>query len=103
MFQAGIKFITEFVSWTAHAGAGGVAALYHEIIDDPVKYHAVIISLAREKDKIIHGLRSLIGKELDHHCPFVGLHTSLIFFLRIDLHGRRGGPLFRHFISLLYL
>ena len=38
----------------AHAGAGGVAALDHKILDHPVKGDAVVIALLRVSDKIFH-------------------------------------------------
>ena len=46
MLQAGMKLVTEFVTGSTGAGAGGVATLYHEVGDHTMKDDAIIKSFA---------------------------------------------------------
>ncbi len=57
MFQAGIKLIGKIVSGTAGSGAEGAAALDHEIINDPVKGEAVIVTATGPSA----GIREFLG------------------------------------------
>ena len=63
----------EFISRPAAAGAGGVAALDHEIGDHAMKFGSIIKFLAGEEDKIIHRDRRVLGKKIAGDLAFGGL------------------------------
>src|SRR5277367_1423335 len=48
------RFIAEAIAGAAAAGAGGVAALDHEIGDDAVEFHAVIKFVTGQEDEIVY-------------------------------------------------
>ena len=59
VFQGRIELILELVPGTAHAGAGRVAALHHEIVDHPVEDGVVVESFACQEDQVVDRLRGL--------------------------------------------
>ena len=77
--QFWVKFIPEFVTRTAAAGAGRVAALGHKIRDNAVENGTVVEALAGEKDKIIHGVGNVFGIQVDDDVAFAGMQGCLIF------------------------
>src|SRR5215212_10249980 len=59
-----VYFVRDAIAGAAGPGSGRVAALGHEVLYDPVKGRPVEIALARQKDEIVHRLRSFVGEEL---------------------------------------
>ena len=54
------KFALDAIVGAAHAGTGGVAALDHEALDDPVEDHAVIKAFVGQGDEVLHGVGGLV-------------------------------------------
>ncbi len=71
MTQRRVKLIVEFVTGTAHTGAGGVAALGHEICDDAVEDSVVVEAFARKEHEIVHGAGSFGCIKLTDEVAFV--------------------------------
>ena len=84
-----MEFIGELVAGAASTGAGGVAALDHETVNDPVEYGAVVegavggaggiggfvgCSAISEGDKVFDGFRCVVPKEVDFNVTMVGVH-----------------------------
>lgn len=79
--QAGVELVGEdgaVDAVAAGAGAGGVAALDEEGLDDAVEEGAVVVALEGELDEVAGGLGCLLGPQLDvqgaiagvdHHFP----------------------------------
>src|SRR5690242_1004246 len=101
MFEAGMEFIFELIPRSARTAPCGVTALRHEVGDHAVEHHTFIISFARQEDEVVHGLRSLVCKQLDDHGALIGLHVRLVVLLGVDLHLGWFRPLFCHWVSLL--
>ena len=66
----GAELIPEVVPGATHAGPGGVAALHHEVGDDPMKLQAVVVATYRQVDEVGHRHRRLRRKERDADFPF---------------------------------
>ena len=73
MYQTRAEFIFDPVPRAAPAGAGGIAALDHEAVDDTVKDDSVIETFFRKFNKVFSGLGSLLLKHLRYKHAFVGL------------------------------
>ena len=63
------QLVVEPVAGAAGAGAGRVAALAHEAVDDAVEDHAVVVVVEREEDEVVDGLRGAGGVERDDQSP----------------------------------
>lgn len=57
------EFIGKFVAWAASAGAGGVAALDHEVRDDAVELDSVVVVALCEVEEIGAGGGGSGGEE----------------------------------------
>src|SRR5688572_27914785 len=67
-----LALVGELVAGAAAAGAGRVARLDHEVVDDAVKLHAVVEALTGEKYEIVDGLRCVLRVELELDRAAVG-------------------------------
>ena len=95
------RLVLKFVAGAAPACAGGVAALNHEIVNNPVKADPVIKAFTGQKDKVVDRLRRFLGKQVNFNCPPICFHSGRIFLVGVNLHGRGAVPLFsRHNYSL---
>jgi hypothetical protein len=74
--QAGTEFVVDGVARAAHAGAGGIPALDHEAVDDPVENDPVIESLLHQLPEVPGGFGSLVLKQL----------RSKISQIRMEMH-----------------
>ena len=81
--------VLELVARPAGAGAGRVAPLQHEAVDDAVEDHAVVKPLAGEEDEVVDGLRGVLGEELDVDLPHAGVDLGGVMLGRVDGHLRR--------------
>jgi hypothetical protein len=70
------QFAVDVVARSAAAGTFRASALDHEVGDYPVKYQAVIETLLREGDEVLHGVGRIFLKELDLHDAFFGMDLS---------------------------
>ena len=75
VFQVRVEFVGNLVAGAATTGAGRVAALDHEPVDDPVKNNAVIEAFAGQVDEIFRGDRRFVFKHFDSNDAFVGFDT----------------------------
>src|SRR5579885_828567 len=96
LVRVALGFILETVTRTSAAGAGRIAALNHEVLDDAMKQRAVIKFFPREKNKIVHGFWRILGKQVADDFPARGIKRGGIFLGRIDGHRRRSRILFWH-------
>jgi len=60
------QFVVEAVAGTATTGAGRIAALAHEAVDDPVEDHAVVVVVQRQEHEVVDRRRRLDGVERNH-------------------------------------
>ena len=65
MFQFGMKFIFELVTWTAGSRSMRAPTLNHEILDDAVKLQAIVEAFVRELLEVRARLRCLVVKQLN--------------------------------------
>ena len=64
--RAAVRLVLELVAGAAHAGAGRVAALDHEVRDDAVEDDPVVEAVARKLDEVLDRLRRVVEElELD--------------------------------------
>ena len=63
-------------AFTAAAGAGGVAALNHKILDDAVKNQSVVVALFRQRHKVLHRFGGNLGIKLNGDIAHVGMHNG---------------------------
>ena len=63
--------VAELVSRSAAAGRRGVAALHHEIGDDPMECSVVVVALLREEDEIVdrHRRQGFVEIDIDWRPP----------------------------------
>ena len=71
-----VELVLELVARAAGAGAGRVAALDHEVLDDPVEDHAVVEALAGELLEVRDGLRRVLVEELERDGAFARAHRG---------------------------
>src|SRR5437868_9689806 len=60
-----VDLVFELVAGPAHAGAGRVAALDHEVLDHAVEDDAVVETVVRELEEVLDRLRCVGVEELD--------------------------------------
>ena len=60
-----VRLVLELVAGAAHAGAGRVAALDHEVRDHAVEDHAVVEAVLRQLDEVRDRLRGVGVEELE--------------------------------------
>jgi transaldolase len=73
--EAPVEFIGEPVARAAPARPSGVAALDHEILNDPVERHAVVVSGAAKIQEVGNGHGDLAGKEGRRDLAAGGFHA----------------------------
>src|SRR5688572_24411923 len=61
-----VEFLLQLLAGAAHAGAGGIAGLRHEAVDDAVEDDAIIEFLTRQLLDAGDMVRCEIGAERDH-------------------------------------
>ncbi len=76
VLQILVKFIGEFVTWTAGSGAAGATALDHEVGNHPVEDQPVVERFADKFLKIGNGFRRLFIKQLDADDALAGVKCS---------------------------
>ena len=76
VLEAGFDLVLELVAGTAHAGAGRVAALDHEIRDHPVKREAVVVAVLREVEVVGNGDGSFRGEQCGFDISLVGFNND---------------------------
>src|SRR5436190_609180 len=72
-----VELVLELVAGAARAGARRVAALDHEVRDDPVEDHAVVEALAGQLDEVLDGPRRGPGIELELDHALIGVQRRL--------------------------
>lgn len=87
--QLRVEFILELVSRATAAGAGRVAALNHEVIDDAVEdctvieragllalcvLGGVVLLALGQADEVFNGYRCMVTEEIDNNVTVVGMH-----------------------------
>lgn len=100
-----VELILELVARAATAGAGWVAALNHEAVDDAVEDRTVVeraLSGARsvlglvvsgtvsQGDEVLYCLWSVVAKELDLNVTVVGVHDCSCSLETHEAHSRQG-------------
>src|SRR6185369_13823857 len=79
-----------------------ITTLRHEALQHTVKRHAIIITVASQKDKIVYSLRCLIREKLDHElaalCHF---ERGKVFLILVNRHGWIRGILLRTILGQL--
>src|SRR5205814_5634920 len=91
-----IALVFELITRTAPTGSGWIAALNHEIGNDPMKQGTVIKFIRGQEHEIVHRFRSILGEKLAHDFTPRRVKGSGVFLIRIDPHRRWRGILFRH-------
>lgn len=51
----------------AGSGAGRIARLHHEALDDPMEYVPVVVAILAVHAKVLHRFRALGGEQFDVH------------------------------------
>src|SRR5699024_5120676 len=89
--QLRVELVAEVVTGAATAGAGWVAALDHETVDDAVEDGAVVertllgagcvgglvfLGALGQADEVVHGLRGVVSEEVDGDVSTVGVQDS---------------------------
>ena len=87
--QLWVELVLELVARATAAGAGGVAALNHEVIDDAVEDGAiveragllalcvlggVVLFALGQTDEVFNGYRCVVTEEIDNNIAVVGMH-----------------------------
>ena len=85
----GRQFVLEAVAGATTAGAGGVAALAHEAVDDAVEDDAVVVVVPGERHEVVDRLRCLGSIEVDDHRAHRGDHGGGVGLLGVDAHRGR--------------
>ena len=65
------RLVVEAVARAATAGAGRVAALAHEAVDDAVEDHAVVVVVSGEEDEVVDRVRRVDRVERDDDVPML--------------------------------
>ena len=68
----------ELLARAAGPGAGGIAALDHEIRDDPVERNPVVEAGVGELLEVRHGLGGFLVEEVDRDRALGGLENGLL-------------------------
>ena len=80
-----MELICEAIARTAATGAGGVAALDHEIGDHAVEDGAIVETLARQEDEIVDRLGRFIGEKSDGDVAFIGVEDGGVALLGVEV------------------
>ena len=80
------QLVLEAVAGAAAAGAGGVAALDHEVADDPVEDDALVVAVAGEEHEVVHRLGRRRRIERDHQVTHRRHHGGRVALGGIDAH-----------------
>lgn len=83
-----MELVGELVAWSAAAGAGGIAALDHETVDDAVEHRTVVeragrtagrvlgrvvLGSLRQTDEVGDGLGGMVAEQRDLDVTTVGV------------------------------
>jgi len=72
----GVELGRDLLARAAGAGAGGIARLGHEAVDDAVEDHAVVEALPSQFLDLRHVLGRDVGTHLDDHAAFRHVHVE---------------------------
>src|SRR5689334_23220364 len=73
------RLVLKAVARAAATRACGITTLDHEVADHTVKEHAIVKTLAGEKDKVVDGLGCMFGGKFDHNVTARSRDRRLIF------------------------
>ena len=90
--RAAVRLVLELVAGAAHAGAGRVAALDHEVRDDAVEDDAVVEAVARELDEVLDRLRRVASKSSSSIAPLFVVTTALLTAAMLPTSARAALP-----------
>ena len=76
-----MKFVGEFIARSAGAGSLRTAPLDHEVVDDAMKFQAVVEALVYELLEIGHGIGHFVVVQL--HADFAAIGIEFSDFHRI--------------------
>ncbi len=76
VFERGNELVAEIIAGAARSGAGGIAALNHEILDHPVEGNPVVVSALCQIEEVGGRHGSLIGKEGGGDVALVGFDDN---------------------------
>ena len=83
------QLVLEAVAGAAAPGAGGVAALAHEAVDDAMEDDAVVVVVQGEVDEVVDRLRCLQRVEGDDDLAERGVERRRVPLVGVDPHLRR--------------
>src|SRR5690625_591740 len=73
-----MKLVREAVPGAARSGARGVTALRHEVLEDAVEGHSVVVAVQREEHEVVHRVRGVLGVEIDYDVALAGPDVCLV-------------------------
>lgn len=84
VFEPSVDFVFKAVAGSAAAGAGGIAALDHELLDDAMEGEAVVVTALREIQEVGDGNGGFRWLQSGFNRPFAGSENNTDI-----LHGSR--------------
>src|SRR6185436_13515048 len=96
-----LDLIAERVAGAAAARGRRVARLDHEVRDDAMEFHAVVVPLLRQEHEVVDGLRRMLRIERELDRAAIRLDRDRVVLLDVDLHRRRCRPLQLRHLTLL--
>src|SRR3990172_12155106 len=86
----------EQIAGTAGAGAGGVAGLGDEAVDDAVELDAVVEAVLRQEDEAVDVVRGEVRPQFECDVAADGLEDGAVLLRWVDGHWRSGCGGFAH-------
>lgn len=93
MLQVRLEFVFEFATpntFAAGAGSGGIACLYHEALNNSVKYVTVVVAVLRVDAEILYSLGDVLAEEIHVDVAKRRVNNRGIVYL-LYIRGFRGG------------
>ena len=100
LVRIAFELVFEAIAGAAAAGAGGVAALDHEVGDDAVEDGAVVEFVAGQEDEVVDGLGRFLGEQLADDFAARSGESRGVFLVRSRSPSRAGWDIVWTFASV---
>src|SRR5205807_7504865 len=87
------RLVIELIAGASRPRTSGVARLHHEVSDDAMEGHTVVVAFTGQEHKVIHRRGGVLYQQLDDQVALARPQRGAVALAGVDRHGRRSIPL----------
>src|SRR5207248_9319512 len=81
------RLVLEAITGAARPGAGGIAGLDHEVLDDAMERHTVVIAFTRQEHEVVHRRGRLLRQQVDDQVALARAQRGAVELAGVEGYG----------------